>query len=159
MTAIKELVKDTINSCKEALTNRWALSCANYFAELLEAEENKIISSTWRKEIDVDELNLFISSNLITISKEWQEDFRRLKRIIDYGGKLEFEETLRILMLRSKLELTLRFVGNEYRELLMQNDETFRESIKENTATVKQCQNHTRGGLEYSFPTHWWWHS
>ncbi|MEW6737354.1 MAG: hypothetical protein AB1489_39090 [Acidobacteriota bacterium] len=159
MIAATEPVKYTINYCKKAFTNRWALSCAIHFAELLEAEEDKIISTAWRKEMDVDKLNLFISSNLTTISKEWQEDFRRLKRIIDYGGKFEFEETLLVLMLRSELELALRFLGSEHRELLMQMDETFIESLKENTTTVVQCQTHKKVGLAHKLSSHWWWHS
>lgn len=150
-------LKIAIDECNLAFRKNWVFTCAARFSELVSAEERGLITAAWRKEVDVEKIKLAVEANRSEIEKEWLEDFRRLKRVVDVGGKHLFEEVMNILTLRSELEFTLGFVGEEQARLLAQFEEAFKENINENLETVRECQSHAQAGLDKYLSEHWWW--
>ncbi len=153
----KEFLDSIIGDCRRGFAKEVLSSSVLGLARLLQAEDNRLIDTQWRKEIDVDKVTLFINHNLVKVEKEWYDDFEKLKRIIDFGGRYEYEEMMLILFLRSSLESYLRFLSNKEIKKLDEIAENFSRALRENKNLVEDCHTHVHYGIEKYFPRHWWW--
>lgn len=130
------------------------------FSTILEAESESIIKKSWRKKINVDEVIALVKKHPQEVEKQWQEDYKQLKKIVDYGGAMEYEEMMLILGLRSDLESGLLFVEKKPEEILSHVDENLRAVLELNRQYTRDCRNANRkntGGLETYLTKHWWW--
>ena len=149
-------VESSINEYQQQDVSDLAISLST----LLEAEEDKgLIKRSWRSRLSVDEMIDFIKSNTNKVENEWQREYKQLKKIVDYGGRMGYEEMMLILSLRSDLENGLRFVNEKQKELV-NIDENLRDVLELNREHTRDCRNANRkntGGLETYLTNHWWW--
>ena len=154
---LQRKVERTLDECNRALLKNSASSCAARFRSLVEAEEDRLISRQWRGEIDVDRVVMFLQANIVQVQRRWEQAYRQLKAVLDYGGKLVFEETMLVLTLRSELQLLARFLAPPYTTILGDIDETLQTSIQQNLRAIHACRTRKTVGIDADLVQHWWW--
>lgn len=157
---IDEAANYWINNCINSFDKKIISSTSLSLSILLQAEEDKVIKRSWRSQVNVESVNRFIENNQSKVEAEWQREYEQLKQILDFGGKMLYEEMMLILGLRSDLESGLRFVEERPKELFENLDEGLRDVLKVNLTKVKECRvsaQRNTGSLESYLSKHWWW--
>ncbi len=155
-----ETINYLINDCDSFFSEKIPSAASLYLSILLEAEEDGIIKRNWRSQVNVEALTEYIQENILKVEMQWEKDYRKLKQILDYGGKMLYEEMMLILGLRTDLESGLRFVKEKPKNILEDLDESMKDVLKLNLDKVQECRVHARrnsGCLECSLTKHWWW--
>jgi hypothetical protein len=154
---LQRRVQEAIDDCNKAFLKHIPASCAARFSSLIEAEEDRIISRQWRRHIDVDRVEALIHANPGSIQSKSEGDYSHLKAVLEFDGKLIYEEAMLVLTLRSDLQLLARFSSITRAATLSDVDELLLAAIKHNPSTIQQCRARKTIGLEASLPRHWWW--
>ncbi len=123
-------------ACNRTSGWRWARHAvfaeATRYEELKSALEKRLITDNWRQKLPEIEILFFLKHHQNQIETNWSGNFKRLKRIIDYGELLEYEEMMHVLTLKSELEFCKKHINEEclvYLELL---DQGLKETIENN---------------------------
>ena len=148
--------KSEVERCRTALQFGYASALATGFAELECAERHGIVDTGWRQELPVDEIREVIQRSHSEICRRWQQSYEQLKRILDYGGSLIFEEMVLVLSLRDELELTRTYVSDPT-EKLGAIDILLRSGLHENREVQRECMRLPTRGLAARLSSHWWW--
>lgn len=150
-------VTESTRACVAALHDGSAMACAARAQELLEAESLGLISKSWRQSIDVAGAQAFIRTHQAEARAQWAADLAHLRSVLDFGGRLEYEEAMLVLTLRSELELAAKQIDVVGAGSLVDADALLSEALSENRSVVLQCRRKKSLGLAASLPSHWWW--
>lgn len=156
---IQKQAQITIRRLREALQKRDVNEqyCATLYAELLDAEDARLISGDWRKQVDVTHVEQIVSLNIDFLTQRWDQKFEQLSRILAFGDHLVYEEVLLVLSLRSGLQSIARFLPSEYEAKLAELDFYLVASLKQNARIYDQCRGKGKWGIVKHIPKHWWW--
>jgi|GEM_PF-4690075 len=159
MKNVQQHAQITIQQLREALQERTInrYYCVGLFGDLLEAEEAHIINAEWRQHIDVMHVENIVLMNSDWIAQRWDKQFRQLRRILEYGGHLLYEEAMLVLSLRSGLQSVARFLPTACATKLKEVDAYLAESLEQNAQMYNECRRKETIGIEKFVPTYWWW--
>jgi hypothetical protein len=146
------LVKDIKNAQKYDL----AFDLAARYGEFMIAIKEGLINNNWKSKISISDIESSIEKQKIEIVSEWKNELKKIRQIIDYGGKLEFEEMMQVLTIRSELEFIyeiLEITGSDLENL----DNPLTEVLKSNQKIHSQCVSKMKNNIYGKLEKHWWW--
>lgn len=147
----------TIKYCSESFNRKNSYSCASYFADLILAEQNDIISDGWHTQLPTTDIQVLIDKKMDVVKRYWWEDFQQTSKILLYGGRLEYEEMMLVLSNMSGLQsIGAVFLMNQ-QDQIKTLYEYLTDLINNNIQMVNTCRNKPTLGLESLLPSHWWW--
>lgn len=144
-------------ACNHAFSRAYSFDVAARYGELTAASQAGLISDEWREAVPDLDVQSFLDRHRPEIDTEWRKEFDRLKRIIDFGGSLGYEEMMQVLTLRSELEFCKHFVTEECLERLRSFDKEFPHAIARNRQVQGQCAGKVKSGVCRILESHWWW--
>jgi hypothetical protein len=151
-------LKETIDRCTAAFARGWAFASAVGLATLLEAEESQLVDSGWHTLVDLAGVKRLIESNPAKLVNARQDNAAQLEQVITHPSRLEFEEAMLVLTLRSTLQSGARMLAESPRARLVAIDETLSTCLTRNHSVAQQCRGSRTLGLEAHIASHWWWH-
>lgn len=146
-----------IVDCHDAYSRGYPFEVATRYEELNSASQNELISDEWRQKLPEIEILCFLNHHRIEIETSWHDVFERLKRIIDYGGLLEYEEMMHVLTLRSELEFCKKHIKEEFQDQLDLLNQGLEETIKNNQKIQSECIVKCKNNISSFLESHWWW--
>ena len=155
MAKIKVL--QILNSLNYAYSRGHSFDVATIYEELNSASQAKLLDNSWRNKLPEPKIQQFLDFHRNAIETNWNQKYEQLRRIIDYGGFLEYEEMMLVLSLRSDLELCNKYLSSEYCKKLRVLDQDLKESIENNVSVHADCAVQIKNSYLPLLESHWWW--
>lgn len=149
---------DVVESCIEAYEKGFVMAVAARYGELEEYAREGLITDIWRDSLPESSIHIFFKKHQLEGENEWQRQYAQLKRIVDYGGILIYEEMMVVLSLRSDLEFGKYYAGEGGMKQLLSVDQDLRQSIADNKKVQSDCIVKIKKSIGRVLPkAHWWW--
>ena len=150
------IVDNLLQDLSGALTKGWIYEMACVLSELIQAETEKLIDSSWRRGVDVKQIQLMLVNEKDHVVANLTYDIEQLRRILSSGVGLQFEEALLVLFLRSDVQLASQICDTDVSEELRRIDECLRHVVEKYRDVFLQCHNRDVRFYRY-LSDHWWW--
>lgn len=148
---------ETVAAARADCERGWTYPCAVGLGLLLDAQEAGVVDDGWRRAVDVEPLLATLEEGADEIADRRAADVAQLRRIVAFGGRLEFEEMMLVLTLRSNIASSGRFAGDPGDAAGAELDPELRDGLEENRDVVNECRRRDAVALVASPPRHWWW--
>ena len=150
-------VRRITDACKRAFSRRYSFEVAARYGELNDATSAGLVSNQWNETIPEHDIQSFLEGHRAQVETAWSKEFNRLKRIISFGGSLEYEEMMQVLTLRSELEFCRQYVSEACFRRLIGLDQDLRHSIAGSISAQSQRSRKVKNDVCRLLRSHWWW--
>ncbi len=154
---VKVKLLKMIDSLNDALIKEYSFDVATIYEELNSASQAGLLENAWRKKLPECQIQMFLDVRRNEIESKWNQKYEQLRRILDYGGILEYEEMMLVLSLRSGLELCKNYLSFEISEKLRVLDRGLKETIENNLSVQADCAVQIKSSFLPFLESHWWW--